>query len=130
MRNLRSDDPRTWKANDEPKRFMEPIDAKGGGDDGRWEDGVTLILLDLDVCPGQVLVNDVHRGERSGWVPFGHLRPAFSTPRLIDSADKRRRYQATQSTIKGIGFTAVGILESGIYKKGEHELWTRQIIGK
>ena len=33
-RNPKSDDPRTWKADDELEMLMEPIDAKDNSDDG------------------------------------------------------------------------------------------------
>ena len=68
------DDPRTWKAGNELKMFMEPIDAEGGGDDGRWEDGVVFIKMDQVMRPGYALVDDTHRGQRAGWVPIEHLQ--------------------------------------------------------
>ena len=39
------------------------------------------------------------------------------------AASLPRQYRAARSTIKGTGFSDVGILESGIYKEGEHESW-------
>ena len=56
------------------------------------------------------------------------MRPAFSTPRLTDSADRRIKRRAAKSTVKAAGFIDVGILASGIYKKGVHEPW-RCILG-
>ena len=85
-------------------------------------DGKTA-KMDQVMRPGYALVDDARGGQRTGWVPIEHLRPTFSTPRLTDSADKRRRYRAAQLTVKGVGFTDVGILESGIYQKSEHEPW-------
>ena len=98
MCNPRSDDPRTWKADDELEMFMEPVDTEDGGDDGRCEDGVVFIKMDQIVRPVYALVDDVRGGERTGWVAIEHLRPTFSTPRLTDSADKRRQYRAVRST--------------------------------
>ena len=69
------------------------------------------------------LVDDACGGQHAGWVPIEHLHPTFSTLRLTDSAEKQHRYRAAQSTVKGVGFNDIRILESGIYKRGEHGQW-------
>ena len=80
--------------------------------------------LNFQALSARVLVDD-KTGDRTGWTPIEHVRPAFSTPRLTDSADRRTRRRAAKSTVKAAGFIDSGILVPGIYKKGVHEPWMR-----
>jgi hypothetical protein len=118
--NSRSEDPSTWRMDDE----LEIFTALGDEDEdvGRWEDGVTFVKMDQVARPGFVMVDD-RTGDRTGWVPIEHVRPVFSTPRMTSSTDRRIRRRAAKSTVKAVGFIDVGILASGIYKEGVHEPW-------
>ena len=91
-------------------------------------DNIVFINWKMDQVtrPGFALVDGARGGDRTGWVPIEHLRPGFSTPRPTNSADTRRRYRAGLSTVRGVGFSDVGILESGIYK--ENEPWMCSLI--
>ena len=55
--------------------------------------------------------------------PIGHVHPVFSTPRITSSTDRRTKHRAAKSTVKAAGFFDVGILTSGIYKRGAHQPW-------
>ena len=120
FRNSRSEDPSTWRMDDELEVFTMLSEEDEGA--GRWEDGVTFVKMDQVTRPGFVMV-DRRTGDRTSWVPIEHVRPVFSTPRITSSTDRRIRHRVAKSTVKAAGFIDVGILMSGIYKEGVHEPW-------
>ena len=95
IHNSRSEDPSTWKMDDELEVFTR-LDEEDE-DVGCWEDGVTFVKIDQVTRPGFVMVDD-KTGDRTGWISIEYVRPAFSTPRLTDLADRRIKRRAAKST--------------------------------